>query len=1142
MPIADLTERQQALDIRNSYIVQAPAGSGKTGVLTLRILTLLTVVDKPEDILAITFTRKAAAEMRVRVMEALDSAASSREPDNEYDRQFYWLAKQVLERDHALNWGLQQNQNRLHLQTIDSFCSSIVRNRPLSSGLGVQFGVAEDPAELYSEAAQECLKSLDETDALGDALRRVLGFLDNQYQKLEGMLCQMLAQRDHWLQDVTDLHSNPEQLRLLLEQSLFNINRDARDQFFDLYTSDFQNELESITAYAANQLALAGSQHPILNVNNPEHQSEFDSEKTKLSLFVTKAKPPKLRARFDKRDGFPTGTGAEKKAASEYKARANAFVQRMESSGEPGLTMLLDFISLPSDQLDQNNWQLLQDLMLIVRYSAAHLKLVFSQKQQVDFSEIALAALTTLGEPDAPNDVALILDASISHILIDEFQDTSFIQIELLERLTAGWERGDGRSLFLVGDPMQSIYAFRQADVGLFLRLWKQQALGTIELTPLLLSTNFRSSATIIRWINATFHHCFPSQSDQRKGAVTYAPSVAAKAGSENDGVSVDFFRVSSESDTDTVLKATGIQAEADWIADRIAEVRSGQTIAILVKGKNHVLPIAAVLRQRGIPFQAVEIEPLQQSQVVSDLMALARAAWSPNDKIAWFALLRGPWCGVSLQELEQLVALDPVPWVAMRKLLHLDTSPFTPETHRKLSYMHTCFLNAFEQRHRRVWSENLYRLMLEMGLPAAFADESALQVIDVFFDLLNRIDYLADVPDFARLQKKLSELYVPPDNFTGDVQPVQIMSMHKSKGLEFDVVFLPQLQRKSRADDKPLILIDKQTSLTSKQQELFVAPLDVRTSNEYNSVYRYLWELNKQRSRNEACRLLYVAATRARQRLFLSGIVVDDGEGGEKKPDSNSLLALLWPRIEDISGVATHQVEAAESRKVARFFRVATPQLFTHLGTQKAAGDVTTSDSAVYIANADSESLSVEASAPYRREAGILVHRILEQWVKSGATSFMQNSLQQQEFLRLELTRGGVSDQDLNAACALVRRALDNLHQSKYTRWLFLQSHEDSHAELPLTHVTEQQIVQHLVIDRTFVENGIRYIIDYKLSEPGSESGLQGQVTEFLEHESGRYRDQLYTYKAAMNAIKPMETRTYLYFPLIDQLQEVIF
>ena len=139
---------------------------------------------------------------------------------------------------------------------------------------------------------------------------------------------------------------------------------------------------------------------------------------------------------------------------------------------------------------------------------------------------LLIAANHALGEPDAPTDLALSLDYRIGHLLIDEFQDTSLSQYELLQRLTAGWQPGDGRTLFAVGDPMQSIYRFRQAEVGLFLRA-RSHGLGGVALEPLTLACNFRSQAGIVEWINRVFEQVLPMREDLASGAVPYSRSLA---------------------------------------------------------------------------------------------------------------------------------------------------------------------------------------------------------------------------------------------------------------------------------------------------------------------------------------------------------------------------------------------------------------------------------------------------------------------------------------------------------------------------------------------------------------------------------------------------------------------------------------
>src|SRR5205823_4529072 len=125
-----------------------------------------------------------------------------------------------------------------------------------------------------------------------------------------------------------------------------------------------------------------------------------------------------------------------------------------------------------------SQWQALESILSLLNPAVAQLKLLFGETGKADFTEFVHGALQALGSVDDPSDLLLSLDRSVRHILVDEFQDTSLSQWELLARLTAGWEPGDGRTLFLVGDPMQSIYRFREANVALFLKAWDEGRLG----------------------------------------------------------------------------------------------------------------------------------------------------------------------------------------------------------------------------------------------------------------------------------------------------------------------------------------------------------------------------------------------------------------------------------------------------------------------------------------------------------------------------------------------------------------------------------------------------------------------------------------------------------------------------------------
>src|SRR5688572_29624784 len=158
---------------------------------------------------------------------------------------------------------------------------------------------------------------------------------------------------------------------------------------------------------------------------------------------------------------------------------------------------------MPPERYTDYQWEVLEAILKLLPLAAAHLKVVFGERGEADFTEVSQGAVRALGHPDAPTDLLLALDYRIKHILVDEFQDTSLSQWELLSLLTSGWLPGDGRTLFFVGDPMQSIYRFREAQVALFLRAC-ERGMGSVQLEKLLLSTNFRSQRNLIGFFNAT--------------------------------------------------------------------------------------------------------------------------------------------------------------------------------------------------------------------------------------------------------------------------------------------------------------------------------------------------------------------------------------------------------------------------------------------------------------------------------------------------------------------------------------------------------------------------------------------------------------------------------------------------------------
>ncbi|MGK0321158.1 MAG: ATP-dependent helicase/nuclease subunit A, partial [Granulosicoccus sp.] len=192
----DADVRARALDPQTSFIVQAPAGSGKTELLTRRVLTLLATVDEPEEILAITFTRKAASEMRQRVVATLVSVANGSQPVNDYEAEGHSLALTVLERDKERDWQLIKNPQRLNLRTIDALATQLAHRLPVTSALGAPTGVVEDAGSLYRDVAS---RFIDENIEL---MQRVLLQLGNRLEQAQSLLANLLANRDQWKRHV----------------------------------------------------------------------------------------------------------------------------------------------------------------------------------------------------------------------------------------------------------------------------------------------------------------------------------------------------------------------------------------------------------------------------------------------------------------------------------------------------------------------------------------------------------------------------------------------------------------------------------------------------------------------------------------------------------------------------------------------------------------------------------------------------------------------------------------------------------------------------------------------------------------------------------------------------------------------------
>ncbi|MES2012691.1 MAG: 3'-5' exonuclease, partial [Pseudomonadota bacterium] len=507
-------------------------------------------------------------------------------------------------------------------------------------------------------------------------------------------------------------------------------------------------------------------------------------------------------------------------------------------------------------------------------------------------------------------DLALKLDYQISHLLIDEFQDTSPVQMRLIEKLIEGWQPDDGRTLFCVGDPMQSIYRFRKAEVSLFLQA-SQFGIGHLPLERLQLSRNNRSHPEVVSWINHAFQQVFPDNDNINQGAISYREFIATRNAIDGEGVVLHPLILAandeesaedanSDASSDNNLDAKRI--EAQYVADLIVKLRADKPvkIAVLVRSRSHLKELVSEIRRNHshLKFQALDIEPLNDRQVVQDALSLTRALFHRADRIHWLNILRATWCGLTLADLHALAADNHR--ATIWQLMHDDArlQNLSADGLLRLTHVKSVLTAAFEGQGRmpiRRWLESTW---LQLGGGKCLANAGDNRDVQAFFDLVEKTSRSGHV-DIASLELGMQKLYAQPDIEADD--SLQFLTIHKSKGLEFDTVILPALNRPPRHADNELVLW--QEVMVDGHLHLIAAPFtatkkaNAATKNNAPSVYQFLKDLEGIRSDNEIVRLLYVAATRSQRQLHIIASM-QPNKKGELRPAAKSLLKVLWPAV----------------------------------------------------------------------------------------------------------------------------------------------------------------------------------------------------------------------------------------------------
>lgn len=1106
--IPDLQARKSALDITHSFLVQAPAGSGKTELLTQRFLKLLAYVETPEEIIAITFTNKAAAEMRARIIAALEKAATLPEPESDHAKATWRLASTVLKHSIQKNWNLRENPNRLRVLTMDALSLQIAQKLPISSKLGAQLDIADDAEDLYKKAIQTILLSPPKDAPWLEAIKALLLYTDNKYDHVEKLLVTLLGKRDQWL-PLMLLGNDTDQKRQILEQELRHVNELVLQDEKRLLPNSLKIEMIALAIYASATLP-----------QYPAGQTSWSLLEKQDWLFIANmllTQADQLRKKSDKNIGFPSASSSkskpEKAMFEEYKQRFQTLVNALEHEHH-FVDWLAEIRKLPHLHYNETQWQVLDALLTLLPLCAAQLRLVFSQHNQVDYIENAQSALYALGDADNPTDISLSLDHKIQHLLVDEFQDTSSNQFQLLEKLTAGWSPEDGRTLFLVGDPMQSIYRFRQAEVGLFLHA-KHYGIGHVLLDFIALSSNFRSTAQIVHWTNQYFQTIFPEQEKIQLGAIPYNAAHAIHDEQNNSYAECLYFTKDETLAEERYLINT-IQA--------IQQVSPTESIAILIRNRSHLNSIIPLLQSANIAYQAVDIETLGHKPIIHDLLSLTRACIHLGDRVAWLACLRAPWCGLTLQDLWSLTYTAPAKTLWELVGDENIVATLSEEGQQRVSHIKQALTFAVQQRQRISLRDIIEKTWEALGGKNLLTHQDQQQDIDKFFSVLEQITDPIGVIQFSLLERKIEKLFAATQH--AQVNPVQIMTIHKAKGLEFDHVFLPKLHKTPRSNDKGLIAWVEYPD-ADNIHHLLMAPIS--EINTADKTYDYIQKQQQQKLLLELDRVLYVATTRAKKCLYLTATLELDEAQKVVPPRNSSLLSRIWnahPTLFQIykNDIAQEPLEqpASSSEHYLQRIMLSSLQQLAH----------TTQGKEAY---SPEQKNAPELRLPeHRHEAtlGSIIHQLIEEVTQQGISWWQAlNASTQHTFIKALCQQFNLPPDLQEEGVKKIQRAINNLTQDSQGQWI-IQKHSISQTEYVVYHYHHGQWHKR-IMDRVLCDSDDKYwIIDYKTTEK-KDPELSTEV--FLEQAAQEHTKQLLSYQQALSHITgEQDIQLALYFPLV--------
>jgi ATP-dependent helicase/nuclease subunit A len=1097
----------QAANPEQNASVHASAGTGKTWLLVTRIIRLLLAGARPDSILAITFTRKAAAEMQQRLTERLRDFMSADpqqldtlldqcgvDPDNETRSR----ARQLYEQSLFAPYSLRAT-------TFHAFCQELLQRFPLEAGVSPGFDLIETTG-LLEQAARDALVSESARTPAG-AIARTLDTLVEGCDGLgntQAALHSFLSHRSDWWA-WTEGQSNPYSFAAGRLEKLLGTGPQ------DDPLAGFPDEL--LRARLKKFAALLYKNTTKTNTGHAGLISDALDKPLPANEFLDIIKPA-----FLTKDGNPLKRKAGPTQLKRLGEQGEEEFLELHETVSTGLIELLD---------KQARLRTLQTTLAWYRAGMqllAHYKRIKDEQRLLDFSDLEWKACQLLNRSDHANWVQYKLDSRIDHLLVDEFQDTNPTQwrllLPLLEELAAGNE-DRARSVFLVGDRKQSIYSFRRANPALLDEASNWLA-NKLQAEKYPLDASRRSAQAIIDCVNTVFSQDplkqrineFNQHSTHHEAVYGHVEILPLMTADDAAPTAEGVLRNPLETPR-SVNENQSHYNEGKMIAAQVLSLIHHETLVvkdaethrlhygdviILLRQRTHAASYEKALREAGIPYASASKGELLDNLEVRDLEALLNLLMSPYANLELAQVLRSPLFGFTSEQLLPLASQHSGTWYERLAMLSREDDSVYQKAWRLLEGwrkqtgkipVHDLLDRIYHeaevmQRYTAAFPPPLVpRLQASLTRFIELAlelDNGRYPSLPHFLDQLTRLRQSdRDQPDEGT-----------PDDHEG--KRVRLLTIHGAKGLEAPVIFLADAATTgiNRTANEALVIWPP--GMARPDEFLLTARKTAR-----DSVSRSLLEKQQQDSLREDANLLYVAMTRARQYLFISGsegrksndtswyeMICDALSGWEKNKNGNLFHATgKQPETQQAAGVGKPVIES--DPRLSKRIPPLKPVL-VQIAPSRASGTG-----------------SWQPGDADGRERGIAIHAMLE-WLSEEDGADV-------ETLPASLANSLGREPENPDLQDWWQEAVSTYRHPDFAQLFDPHNYRQAMNEVAVQYLENEQLI-YGIIDRVVIQDDAVLVIDYKTHQPAHENQLAALTEE--------YREQMRLYARAAELLWP--------------------